>query len=1287
MNHAYLVIWNAATSTWCAVSETAVRRKKGARRLTPLCASLLLIGFGASLGQAHADTIAFPANSTVDIGSATETVDSLTISNGVTGTIIGADGTLVYSGGDFRLGGTLNGTTQTLDMSGLTNFASDNPARVFSVGGQIGAGAAVTGTTNGTLTLAAGNNTITAQTFGVANRARSVSSLASNTGTVLLGQNNTINADVIAIGANQSNGTLTFQSGITDGRVVLRGTDGTSAVSTWDIGVGSNSNYTGGSGTVNLSQGTLDAKVDNLTIGSAIYGSQTATGSLVMGDGLLDANSITVGQRTSTSGAGGASGTLTIGNGTVRTRTLTIGDRSGTTGSATGVVNLNGGGSLLAQTIHSGAGAATRTINWNNGTIGNYADGADMTISGANIVLAGTGTHTFQIDGADAVGTVNSTLSNASGQNGTLVKAGSGTLALTANNTYSGGTTVKGGLVNFRTLSNLGTGKVTLDGGGLQWATGNTVDVSSRLNALGQNGAFLDTNGNNVTLAQNLSGDAGVLVKQGAGTLTLTGNNTYDGGTQIDAGTLQIGNGGAVGSIQGDVLNNSALVVNRSDAVTLSGAISGTGTLTQAGPGTTILTGDSTFTGTTTIDAGVLQLGDGGTSGSMTGPIVNNAVLAIDRADTAVLPGVISGTGSLTQMGAGTTVLAGENTYSGGTTIDAGTLQIGNGGTTGSIIGDVTNNGTLAFNRADTVTFSNLISGTGGLVQAGPGTLNLEGDQTYSGPTTVQGGMLAVNGSIQSATKVAAGGTLGGYGTIIGDVQNAGVVAPGSAGTPGDAFGDLTIRGNYAGDGGKLVLNTVLGDDSSATDRLVIDGSASSAARAVESASASGDTALVIRKAGGTGAQTNVGIQLVSAVNGATTEAGAFKLDSASDGYRKGFGTVSAGGYDYMLERGGNGGNAQDWYLVSAAQPVDPVDPVKPVAPIDPVAPVTPTNPGEQEDNAGTTPVTPTPSAQLVTPEPDAYLGNAWAATMMPIHTLHQRQGQAGGNVDDGTGVDGAAWVRVEGQSMSMTSNGRDISGNNRTIHAGSDVLRFKDGGDGSFRVGVMGMYGSATNWSTRELWNPLANSYQPATARGSVEGYNVGLYGTWYGNRDILSGPYVDTWLMYGAYSNTVGGSLATDSYRSSTVTGSLEGGYSIPVYQRGDTRVFVEPQAQVIYSHYSADEHAAPAGLIGGQSDNSVLTRLGVRLHGTTPVGNGGAQLRPFVEANWWHGPTSQSVTVDGNAFNLAMPANRMELKTGLQGQVTKNLSVTGTVGVETNLGGYSVVKGQLAAKYSWK
>ena len=144
--------------------------------------------------------------------------------------------------------------------------------------------------------------------------------------------------------------------------------------------------------------------------------------------------------------------------------------------------------------------------------------------------------------------------------------------------------------------------------------------------------------------------------------------------------------------------------MNRSDTgLVLSGVISGTGTLVQAGSGTSTLTANNTYSGTTTISAGILQLGNGGASGSVAGAITDNAQLALDRSDTGlVLAGVISGTGTLVQIGSGTSTLTGNNTYSGTTTISAGILQLGNGGTSGSVAGAITDNAQLTLNRSDT---------------------------------------------------------------------------------------------------------------------------------------------------------------------------------------------------------------------------------------------------------------------------------------------------------------------------------------------------------------------------------------------------------------------------------------------------------------------------------------------------------------------------------------------------------------------------------------------------------
>ncbi|WP_198291200.1 autotransporter-associated beta strand repeat-containing protein [Ancylobacter sp. FA202] len=227
------------------------------------------------------------------------------------------------------------------------------------------------------------------------------------------------------------------------------------------------------------------------------------------------------------------------------------------------------------------------------------------------------------------------------------------------------------------------------------------------------------------TIASVLTGTHGI-EKADYGTLILTGANTYTGGTVISGGTLQIGDGGSTGSILGDVVNNGVLAFNRSDDVTIASAISGSGALVQAGSGTLYLTGANTYAGGTAIEAGTLRvdaasaLGSGGlsvgaagtfrASGSFTfgeavvldGAVSTAGTIEVDSAQTLTLSGVISGTAGLTKTGDGLLILTGTNTYAGVTTISAGTLQIGDGGTTGSIAGDVVNNASLVFNRSDT---------------------------------------------------------------------------------------------------------------------------------------------------------------------------------------------------------------------------------------------------------------------------------------------------------------------------------------------------------------------------------------------------------------------------------------------------------------------------------------------------------------------------------------------------------------------------------------------------------
>jgi fibronectin-binding autotransporter adhesin len=352
------------------------------------------------------------------------------------------------------------------------------------------------------------------------------------------------------------------------------------------------------------------------------------------------------------------------------------------------------------------------------------------------------------------------TLGGAISGSGALTMQATGTLIVSGNNSYSGGTNLNSGTLRLMNASALGTtGTITFNGGTLQFSSGITTDYSARFGTSANQVFNIDTNGQSVTFAGALTSTAGNLFKFGAGTLTLTGANAFTGSTNINSGTLQVGNGGTTGTLGvSDVSNNAALVFNRSNDLTVANTIFGSGTVTKLGAGTLTLTATNSYAGVTTISAGVLQIGDGGTAGTLgSNGVTNNGTLTFNRSDDVSVGNIISGSGGLTQAGGGTLTLTATNTYSGVTTISSGVLQVGNGGTAGTLgTGGVTNNASLVYNRSDAVTVSNAISGVGGLTQNGAGSLTLTGANTYTGDTLVNAGtvQLGVGGSLTNTQVI-----------------------------------------------------------------------------------------------------------------------------------------------------------------------------------------------------------------------------------------------------------------------------------------------------------------------------------------------------------------------------------------------------------------------------------------------------------------------------------------------------------------------------------------------------
>jgi autotransporter-associated beta strand protein len=355
-----------------------------------------------------------------------------------------------------------------------------------------------------------------------------------------------------------------------------------------------------------------------------------------------------------------------------------------------------------------------------------------------------------------------------------------------------------------------------------------------------------------------LTGPSALVINSGQ-TLTLTSGgllvpNNAAGASSISGGTL-------MGAASADLVvlqNHPTLALTIGSVIADNG---GTIALTKAGQGTLILTGANTYTGPTyingstlsggsgttpgTIAAGTLQLGSGGTVGSISSSsgVTNYGNLVFNRSDVVTFAAPVWGPGSLKNLGAGTTILTANNSYSAATTISAGALQVGAGGTAGSLgtSASVTDNGLLVFNRSDSVSYSGPISGTGGLTQQGASTLTLGGADTYQGNTTINAGVLSLGptGSVaNSAALVVAGGAafdvsaLGSYALVGGTVNQilagSGTVrgsistAPGTRLSPGTngVYGTLTITNALVVSGGSLNLDVSTGS----TDLLVVGG-------------------------------------------------------------------------------------------------------------------------------------------------------------------------------------------------------------------------------------------------------------------------------------------------------------------------------------------------------------------------------------------------------------------------------------------------------------------------------
>ncbi len=814
---------------------------------------------------------------------------------------------------------------------------------------------------------------------------------------------------------------------------------------------------------------------------------------------------------------------------------------------------------------------------------------------------------------------------------------------------------------------------LVLNSGG---ATGNAADLSAKVTGSGD--LAIDTGTGNIVSLSDMDNDYTGITDVRSGSLLMQNNNVlgHTAELKLASGTGFNMNGytQALGTISSDkgslvALNGGHLTLEQGGHV--NGHLDGSGSLTLNGGTLDIDGANRTLSAEITLSQGsITNLND--TLGAGTGNISNAGLLNINSAQ-GVLYNSLSNDGTVTLDDSDVQLNGNNSKFSGLFSIsDTSRLIASSSAQLGTAA--IEDAGKLLLASDTDWTLKNSVTGDGDLIKTGAGSVTLTADSVqYTGTTDIlsggirfgsrdnaltlassqvnigQSGFLAGNGVISGNTDnqgtLIVGNTpqdvspASGAGTdtlmINGDLSNSGRIQVGQTTGQIMAGNNLVVNGNYRGNDGHIAFNTVLGDDSSVTDHMTVNGDTS------------GTTHVSVTNAGGSGAQTLNGIELID-------------VKGKSDGEFVQEGRIVAGAYDYFLARG-TGINTNNWYLNS--KPGDPT-------------------PGPD----------PEPDDQTIRPEGGNYTENLAAANSMFVTRLHDRLGETQ-YIDALTGEKQVTslWLRQVGTH----NRWRDSSGQLKTrsnqyvVMLGGDIARWSSDGLDRGHLGLMAGYGNNHSHTRSRI--------SGFTSDGSVSGYTAGMYGTWYANDAEKTGWYVDTWAQYSWFSNTVNGEqLASESYHSQGVTASAEGGYTLKTGEftgsKGSVNGwYIQPQAQIIRMGVKAGDHTESNGtVVQNHGSGNIQTRLGIRtfLKGSnkTPEVNE-QEFEPFAEVNWIHNTKTFGTSLDGARINRAGAADIAELKIGVEGKLNNNLSIWSNAGQQIGDKGYSNTEAMIGIKYSFR
>ncbi|MHC1676169.1 autotransporter family protein [Stenotrophomonas maltophilia] len=446
------------------------------------------------------------------------------------------------------------------------------------------------------------------------------------------------------------------------------------------------------------------------------------------------------------------------------------------------------------------------------------------------------------------------------------------------------------------------------------------------------------------------------------------------------------------------------------------------------------------------------------------------------------------------------------------------------------------------------------------------------------------------------------------------------------------AYPQLTVNGDYTGNGGILHFNTVLAGDAAASSRLHVTGATS------------GTTNVTVNNIAGAGAQTVDGILLV-------------QVDGASNGSFALQGRAIGGMYEYFLHKGSATTANGNWYLTSAytGNPCD-INPSLPEC--DPEDPVIP-------------PPDPDPDPEpVLRPEPGAYLANQIAAEQMFQVRRHDRGEPGFDRARPGT------WVRGGRDQIQASIAGQvDARTHLNVLQLGSDLWRWSDGRG---QVGVMLGTGDAT---TRAV--SMLSGYG---TRGRIKGKSAGVYLGWVQDAQSSGGLYVDGWVQAARFDNDVQGEgIAAETYDADVRSASLELGYAWAIRTREASTLYLQPQAQLTWTDYDSDSLVEDNGTrVEDGRSIGLNSRLGVRLFGQSTLR--GNRVQPFLAVNWLRGQRDPSMRFNEELLSAKTPDSRYEMQAGAQLQLGQRWSAWGDLRVQRGDSGYRNHGAQVGLRAAW-